>query len=43
MNKVHTTVCNNMVTIFLMIMQKYPIFLNIKKKKDEEPLFPIQV
>lgn len=42
-NKVHTTVCNNMVTIFLMMMQYILFSLNIKKKKDEEPLFPIQV
>ena len=32
-NKVHTTVCNNMVTIFLMIMQIYPIFSEYQKEK----------
>lgn len=32
-NKVHTTVCNNMVTIFLMMMQIYPIFSEYQKEK----------
>ena len=33
MNKVHTTVCNNMVTIFLMMMQIHPIFSEYQKEK----------
>nr|DAJ79193.1 MAG TPA: hypothetical protein [Caudoviricetes sp.] len=29
----HTTVCNNMVSIFLMMMQIYPILSEYQKEK----------